>query len=791
MANPDGPEKFPRRTFLKLAAGIVGGAFFAACDPRNYEALPLYRQPYCPEAVIYKGRLTSLSDLPSNVKNHLTSVNQVLNRVIENAGQGIRQPNPNGYLGGELTGDWQLDPAKKTIMVDETNEGRLITQVYIGRIMPSQVSGGFEWGPYLTAKAYNKKSLFLVVEGNEENPLWFDNVESEDGKNTIRVNVKNGKVYQIHVVDEPNIFERWWKQKQTEINITSLDLTRYDNTFRPAETVFSPRFMKVIYEFIEGLKQLINNEYSEYSDEDRINFLNLFFDHLYPKLFFSNLSEEQKIAALLEINNFFGLSGELQDWQSNLISELSQIDLDVPIDLKTSMILAETVKFILDSLLNKNFNQNDQSGIRQFFNDLIEHVKLMTPIIDKPQSNLDQEALKSILNKEIELPIQIPELYLVKVKKTKLLTGDVYDQWYLIGRYQGDESDVDETRIGAGSGEFAAREFFYTFGEVDEDLVKLLRPYEVAIDGLPKMISDGPFKNDLSFNQPMRFDEISQDDSEAVRKIDPKYIEFFWDPSQKRIFPGFYNPENPGEVILLHYGNAWRDIDNERIFQNRELPLIDANPKAISDVTEVVTDLIRRGYTTASIFGLKDPAFTAGLAINMETYIDYSDLSKILNSPNFLNNGVIYIGEKNLFQANFNDNSYLIFAKGPDLKPTKIFHFINGDGREGFIELTHDIILRLIRIKKLNVDGKEGYYGIIAVNSENENDFYAVPMNSVFNVGADSDIKVFAENVLKIAPWLVAAYGVYRIIKAMGPAGATLDSVGKAIGDFILKLFNK
>lgn len=768
-----------RHDFIfKIVPTFLGGVLLAACAPKGEVLLP--RTLFNSQAVIYKGRVTSLNELPSRVKKHLNKIDGQINGLYGLASQGLRPGNPEGYLGDSFPLDFLPDKDRETIIVDETEDGRLVSQVFFGREHPTEIVAGINITPFINGKAFFEKSLVVVAEGYENSPIWFDNVDSKDGKNKIRVNTKKGTVFQIHT-EQPKIADRWIKQEQTEVIINSLDLFNGENRFKPVETVFSQKYIKIILGFISKIKEAVSS--TDNRPEAVIEMTNSYFDYLYPRIFLGTLSDQEIANALLDFNSYYNLGNQLLDWQNQLIMALKGVNSDIPTDLETSMTLAQTLRTNFD-LIN---NQPTLEGLGAIIDQNLENVALTVPFINKPQEPLDEMALETILDQEIALPMQTPELYFIKVKKNSL-TGEPYFNWYLMGRYQGLEKGVDETNLSGQKEGFAPGEFYFTYGKVSEKLVKSLSSYQTVVDGFPNEV----LTKDSNLNQPLLGGEIDLTDENSVRMINRDNIRFFWDPSQNRLFPGLFDRFDSNQIVLLHLQNFWaNNFDAEKIFDNRKFPFMEANPKAIKDVTEQVRDLISRGYTTASKFGLRESAFSAGITISMNEYINYEDLRIIIEDLRFGKEG-LFIGQDSTFQARIIDNAFLVYTQDARGKNTNIEHFINGVAIESeILPVNHDIMLRFSSIEKIvNSEGEKKYYGIIAVNSEDKNDFYAVSMDSVFNVGSDSDFKVFVEVALKIAPWLAAAYGGYRLYK-VPLVGKTLDFVGKGIGSLILKIMGK
>ena len=732
-----------RRDFMKLSAASLAALFrllfLPGCGPRPdvlpyQEISPLH---YNPDAIIYKGRVTALSDpiLDSHVVGHLGKIN----KRLETIKQGIRPENPDGYLGDPFPDGWELDFKRKMIIVDEADDGKLVTQVVVPRKSQNDFSTLFH---------YSDKSVLIVIEGNEKNPVWFDNVESK--KTEIKIDAKRGRVYQI-TQDSPGLVDRLMRNIGTNISVTGLDLRQQNPVLSPLFLPFSDEFINTIGYFLVNLKKSIPQEIL---GTDPNTVLSLLSDYMVPWIFGTQSSEtniETVFDELTESDFFKNASAEnlqkIQDLKKEMINRFKEFAPDVPVDIDTAM----TLMMLLRQQIEKVENPEVLEQILQ--RPLNESNDRQLIIPSMTASSEITNALSGIIKREILLPRQLPELYLIKVGRS---LNPNEQKWVLLGRYEANDYSIDETIWTTRPNNYSPGEIFFNFGEVNENilgreqLVEIILPSgsENGSHNIGLLKNMGPFKN--IYDENFRLDGWEVESaSESVFKIRSEFVRLYWDPADQRLYTGFKIPN--GQIIELHYDDPMaKFIQQVDETDNRDWSLLGKNPQARIDVTDKYLDLMRRGYNRVSelalLPGMDAIALTVGLGNG--SYTNYSSLEKFISAESLPS--LSKLGDETP-----EVNSLVIVFANTGIGKNTICSYYSGNDFIDSTEVPNDIILGVYEIKEIN--GQKMV--VIAKNGKN---IYTVPLEATMFIGVKSDSELVFKQIIKIAPWIMVAYGGYR-----------------------------
>lgn len=735
-------EIISRRDFMKLgatAAAALALRNLTACTPGLPSPKELTPQSFDNESVIFNGKVVSKNSLPFDIVAHVDKTNIVLEGIKN---QTLNSGNPEGYKGNPLPKDWNIDFSRKTIIVNQTDSGEIFSQVHLGRkkIIEEQADGRYGWEEFIAglanAAAYSKHSLLVV---GKDKYYCFDNVESktDQGRTRIAVDGETGKIYQI-TQDSPNPLEKLLKrQSEVTMSVETIDVTKKETKFRTVNTPISSGFLTLFNIFIKnGLRE-------DLTPEEKQEAVNLF---LYgSRLAWWNEDELRKYLNNTEMSN-------------QIIEFLKKYHFDIPYDAEELAVINGVLsKKIKDFLTQEKVDGGENPNI---ITDLVSEIP------DLADFNIN--TLQKLLKERVSLPMGAPELYLLKVKKGK------NDKWFLVGRYLANENDVDETILTTKPNAFYVGEEWYTYGEVDREIVESssLRGYEFNITDFPydeiAKLDHNP-KKDLWGGGQIQMLE--------ARKIDSSAIRFGWDPEEGKIKPGLMidNGKRPRFLKLSYDKFSGNQIDNLPILSNRLfLPGLGFSPRIIKDVTDSVTELIAKGYETTSLFGLHpmaDLSLFANFTQESGGFLDYSKLEENL-SPKALKN---FVQPGEFFKGGA-DNSMLVMPK-PGEKDIKVYKYDKNTGdMVNEINIDHPLLISPKKVGFFLDD--TGYITL----SEDKEFVYVVENENTFPLGARTNEKIAAIGIAEIAAAISLLYGGFRLITQLPLETNFLEGIFKFLG---------
>jgi len=100
-------------------------------------------------------------------------------------------------------------------------------------------------------------------------------------------------------------------------------------------------------------------------------------------------------------------------------------------------------------------------------------------------------------------------------------------------------------------------------------------------------------------------------------------------------------------------------------------------------------------------------------------------------------------------------NSLVIVFANTGIGKNTICSYYSGNDFIDSTEVPNDIILGVYEIKEIN--GQKMV--VIAKNGKN---IYTVPLEATMFIGVKSDSELVFKQIIKIAPWIMVAYGGYR-----------------------------
>lgn len=751
-----------RRSFLKLGGAaaavwglralglgfLLGGT--TSCGPGLSSPEQLRQQSFDPETVIFNGKTVSLNSLDIKTIQHVDKTKLIVSGIKDLSKS---HDNPEGYKGNPLPENWEIDYERTAIVVNETESGDLISQVFLSRkkVDEYQEDGRYGWEQFVNglanAGAYSKHSLVVV---GPKDYYCFDNVESEtdQGRTRVTVDGRTGKIYQI-TENSPNSFEKLFKKEEVTMSIEEIDVLKNESAFHPTLTPINPGFINHLNIFIQnGLRP-------DLTEEEKMEAVNIFLSG-------SRLSwwDESTLRKFLKPES-----------SDSFIAVLKKFNFDIPFDRVElpiiHSVLSKKIKQFIDVINN---NQTDFDG------SVSESISNSLP--DIPQlDDFNINTLKKLLSERVTLPMSSPELYLVKAQ------NEEGDKWFLVGKYQISENDVDETIWTSQPDAYSAGEKWYTFGEISRELVESssLRQYEIQISNFPY---DDIKNKDRNSNQPLTGSPIGGlFEMIETRKIDPEAISFLWNPEERKIKPALVvaDKDNKPRAMILSYDRFLGDqIDNLPYISNRVwLPGFGYSPTVLKDVTEDVIDLNSKGFKTTSLF-LLDPMADFSLIANFTSetggFLDYTNLQQQLTPEAF--ESFIQPGE---FLKGGADNSMLVMPK-PGQENTIIHQYDKETGNKvGEVVINHPI---LISPKKIGAFLDDTNYIIV---TEDDHTSYVVENEDTFPLGARSTEKLAAIAVGEIAAVIAAIYGGFRLIGKIPLLNNFLKETFKVIGNKILQ----
>jgi hypothetical protein len=745
-----------RRDFLKVsAAGWLGlelaalGLSSTACGPRREPSGELPKTKFSRETIILNGKITSVDDKSLDIATlmHIDDVKFKLDQARQGS---LPRNNPGGYEGATFPVGWEPDFDRTVIVVNTTDSGDLFSQVVISRKeintpVPEGVSQGWDefWDAMSNASAYNEHSL-LVVDKNK-NALWFDNVESvtDKGKTRISVDGSTGKVMQI-TTNRPNLIESWFKGEAPNISLSEINMSAGRSTFERVSTPFSPNFLNILRRFIARLP----NNYTKAQKLDVISY------------YFSGARLNQNDLEVLRKN----LAIDPNDPSDQTIDAISRFNLHFPYS-------DEELAFV-SSALSESMSDFVSGTVKETYETTISNFK-------SPGEYFNVENVRKLVEMRTKLPMGAPELYFVQTKKQ-----DGTQKWHLVGRYTTRENDQTKVISNQTDG-FGIGEYWITLGEIDGQIVDngLLREQEKIVEDFP--LSEIIQKNPTNM-KPLADEVIGNANvSVEVRRVNPEAVTYGWDPSENdtkvKIKPGLMIEDQDGKsrFLGLRQDDFWnKNILDLPLYDNRWLPLLGNSPNVLKDVNDQVVRLIKKGYTSTSIFGL-DPEADFSIYGHLDSrdpnsYVNYDFLRDKFPAAIL---GMVQPGQ---FLGG-TDNAMLVYSENGGT-PVQIHKYDGKGNLVDNINVAHPIIIAPQEIGYYVGTGDP--YIVMAVDGET-NDSYVIDLKDIFMLGARSTEKLRAVAVAEVAAVAALLYGGYAAITNPEAAGAFLKSV---IGGIASKL---
>ncbi len=714
--------RFSRRDFLKLAGvGAATTAILTGCGDLKLEPPgELPRKIFDEKTVVYNGKTVSVSELNLEASGYYSKLVGIIQSKI--SGDSSAAIRPQGYQGNDFPPGWELDPSKISIFINETKNGDMTSHAFIGRKTDGSMAGVGNGeiskivNSIISTTAYKDHSLLVI--GRNNNALWFDNVESKTDKGTARIVVdgSRGRVHQI-TTNKPNFIEEMIQGQEVEMNIGEIDINSGETEFTDILTPMSEGFMTILDNYYKMLPP-------DMKPEDKINNI---------KHFFSGTGLNSS-----DTNDLVGLFGEAGNQYSEV---LKRYNTNIPFNNSELAF----VNAVLAENLKKRFSQG-------FIKNFETKIKGTIPTVE----DLNTKAINEIVSERISIPLGTPELYFVQVKEP----NSDYSSWRAVSKRTVWENDMDGTTFTPNKDDFMIGEYWYTHGEVSDEIVnnERLRQSEKSVDAFP---FDTLKTFDSNRDMPLFGLNLKE-----VRQVDSEAIKFCFDPSTNKITPALFvevdGKDRVLEFMLENFGGK-KDIKDLPLISNRKIPLFGNSPRVLSDVTEEVQSAITRAQENISplMLGNHDDFWlSANMHSGPEGLIDYDELRNTFSPEAMFS----VIPPGTLIQGG-PDNSILINSSNSvDQGNTKIYVFsTNGEDPDPIREIiiSHPIVVSPLEVGEFS--GGSGYYAVIAEDKV-KGEKYVVTGDDFFQIRARSTAKLATIVAGEIAVAIAVIYGGYRLI---------------------------
>lgn len=751
-------EALSRRDFLKFAT-VIGTGVLVGCGLKRPSSFIDFEPVACSrETVIFNGKPTLITDLPSKARNLYDKINDSLK---------FSHSNTEGYEGAPFPYNkgWTFDNDKVVVRIDNTDTGELIGQALIGRkkdpnVYTPENEEVTEWDKFwaglTSASAYGDHSLLVISENGTE--YWFDNVSSEVGSTRVRivVDTKNGKIYQIKLKN-PNWAQRWFQGKNIEIEINEIDILKNEPGFYGYTiSLFTKSFINLLISFSEAVKRKLITENPNISEEDlKRKILDAVLD-IFTK---SRFSEED-----IEVLKTYIGSDDLANFFLNVLTRYSQ----VPLTFEEYLIALKGLSDNLLSILEKGLGKRTLEEILiKTINPFNQHIK--------------------IKEKKVYIPQGQPDVYVIKISDGKKTI------YFLVGFYNYLENGIDRSVIGdRNKFSLHTQPIPFVYGKISETLAN---QYDLLVNlnscqNPPIDFKQLAQREDQNPNNDLWPYSIDEKYKKEFMRVKPEAVRWFFNPVNGKIETGIVVNSKRGEERVMILGlddPLGNNINNLRQFRNRWLPLVGNSPTMLVDVTDKVEELRAKGFIDTSIIGLS-PIFhvllITRLPPNEEEYllaiqnIAKTDkelgefLLKQLQKPNFFN-----IDQNLLVYA-----SAIKITEAGEKTPVYIYKFDRSGNIITKIPLPDNMIFEIHELGT-TISG-ENYATIAKIDGTQ----YAIRVEDIFPLAARSNLNLFLREAFNLA----LMYGGYRLLRIPEIERYVVDPVKillKGIFELIFRLY--
>lgn len=736
---------------MKLAAvGAATTAVLTGCGSgvKFEPSGELRRVNFDRETVIFNGKTIPVNELGMEAMAFYSDTKSRIKRKF--TGDATAATRPASFVGAGFPQGWEINPDQATITIDQTEGGDYIAQALVKRRVtgdhPVSGSGGFNdiINDIATATQYNEHSLLVVGRGDRS--LWFDNIQSvNDRGERVRVTVdaKKGKLYQI-VTDSPSLFDKWFRGEQQGMDISEMNLVGGETEFRQVMTPLSEGFMGFVMNFINRLS-------ADLTPERKLEMVNYLFSG-------AGISYND----LQTVTDLMGGAGDAQQY----FDIMTRYRANIPFD-SYELALANTVvaDMVQKSAAGFNVDPNNWAA------------KIKSPI--PPIASLNIDVVNKLIAERVSLPKAAPDVYFVKVKEKK---DEGETKWFAVGRYSVWENDVDRTGWTPLRDGFAIGQYWFTYGEVSEDVVdnQGLRPYEKAVDGFPY---DEVKTMDNNLKKPLNADFWGGlYDLDEVRQVGKEAVKWGWDPAEgdprHKVNPGFFLTDTEGQdhFMKLVLDNTWgTNLYDLPLLSNRPIPLLGNSPRVIKDVTDEVDNLIRDGQATTSPFldDYADYHLLANLHEGANGFLNFDFIN-----ANFTPEALLTLVPPGQFITGGTDNAMLIYTHEPEGNQINIaVHDSSTGDIKRLIPVTHPVIISPLSV----IEYRDGGGGITIAEDKTANETYVVREQDMFPLGARSTEKLRTIVIGEAALTIAALYGGYMALASSTAGKGFLGNLTKIL----------
>lgn len=799
-------KKITRRDFLKLSALIPFGL-----KPAEF-ALKLLRegfmQSHAVRNVIYEGRVMSIHQLATVDQGASIHLESVLGDLATIDSTGQTPSSCPGYLGNPVGEGEKIDFDKMTIKVgrskpEEGRSGKVITQVLTERISPGD-------GMPVTDKYGTEisNSLLVYIEGNETRPVFFDRTESFNGvgfmKNRIVVNNQDGAVIQISN-QEKEI--KYWPPDNplvavqkifTTQNIQKLDLDTLN--LEMAYSINSP----IILDILGLLNKALKSKTTGLADDE----LKRILDDLYDRVFSTDANPTSRSNFFIDFNKKYNVTAgdPITQVQSELIQGLDKRFIsDIPLEASQSFDFIDAFLLIMKSQEDPNVKALLDQAKGQ-----LGYMESLTLQILQNDKIKYQKLNEEMIRNEIQLPDHMPQLVVFP-----LVDAEGKRKYVMAARY---ESEKMQVIGGQRSGTDLLGEKYVFIGESDYDPLdnmswanvlgygKLSNDTSTGIWNLYdrqafannfSALSDNENLSNLDFSRWERAKYIGYSLDQRL----PTYVssngpnpilKWYYDPepSQQKIFAGFeliYNNEDEEirkifEIRPNDHMLTTHDYKIVKPINNRPFIYVGNFPYAVLEVTDPINDLIRRGHKSVSALNLMPHTDAAAMMVGLTEQPEFGLLRQYLQDSGI---------ELPHINSNIKEKAHSLVIATEETSCTK-YRIIKGPfGNWGTITyfpeetkekiVPKNMVLGAFEIKKL--ENRDGVLTdmIIIAGHDNENYFYAVPLESMMFAGVESNISLMLAKVAAAGATLYGGYQLATVLKESGLAKQIFGPLMKAI----------